>query len=239
MEWLRPQEIVNDPDYFKDNALTGDVALGKLGTGYFLSAVAMLAASSDSNLLEDLFGSGVDDFKKYGVYTCRFYKNGQWVDIITDTRLPCCNMSPVYSRCADDRELYLPLLEKAYAKLHGTYESLNRGSIAEALVDLTGGSCDKINLTTMKAKESISNGFLWDEVVSFSTAQQIMGCSISDTSRETEATPETGALLRNLAYPILEWREVQASTGLIQSVKLRNPWGEKSTWTGDWGHGSN
>ncbi|GMI46565.1 hypothetical protein TrCOL_g11080 [Triparma columacea] len=239
VKWLRPHEIVDDPDYFKDSALTGDVVLGKLDTGYFLSAVAMLAASSDSTLLEDLFGSGVDDFKKYGVYTCRFYKNGQWVDVITDTRLPCYNMSPVYSRCADVRELYLPLLEKAYAKFHGTYESLNRGSIAEALVDLTGGSCDKINLSSMKVKESISRGFLWDEVVSFSTAQNTMGCSISDTTRDTESTPETAGLLKNLAYPILECREVQASTGIIQFVKLRNPWGDKSAWTGDWGHGSN
>lgn len=40
----------------------------------------------------------------------------------------------------------LTLLHQAYAKLHGTYESINGGSVGEALVDLTGGSCEKILL---------------------------------------------------------------------------------------------
>jgi hypothetical protein len=34
-------------------------------------------------------------------------------------------------------------MEKAYAKLHGCYEILNGGSMAEALVDMTGGASDK------------------------------------------------------------------------------------------------
>lgn len=31
------------------------------------------------------------------------------------------------------------MMEKAYAKLHSTYENLSGGSVAYALVDLTGG----------------------------------------------------------------------------------------------------
>ena len=42
------------------------------------------------------------------------------------------------------RRADLTLLHQAYAKLHGTYESINGGSVGEALVDLTGGSCQKI-----------------------------------------------------------------------------------------------
>lgn len=37
-------------------------------------------------------------------------------------------------------------MEKAYAKLHGSFEALNGGSMAEALVDLTGGCSEKYNL---------------------------------------------------------------------------------------------
>lgn len=40
------------------------------------------------------------------------------------------------------------LSPQAYAKLHGTYESINGGSVGEALVDLTGGCCEKISFTS-------------------------------------------------------------------------------------------
>ena len=85
----------------------------------------------------------------------------------------------------------MPFVEKAYAKLHGTYESLNKGSIAEALVDLTGGSCDKINLKSDKVRTAMSKGFLWDEIISFHTKEYVMGCSISDTTAGTEVDEGT------------------------------------------------
>ena len=40
-------------------------------------------------LVENIFGSSPDDFKQFGVYTCRLYKNGKWVEVVCDTRLPC------------------------------------------------------------------------------------------------------------------------------------------------------
>lgn len=40
-------------------------------------------------LIENLFASGPTDFLDFGVYTCRLYKDGEWVDVVTDTRIPC------------------------------------------------------------------------------------------------------------------------------------------------------
>ncbi len=58
-----------------------------------------------------------------------------------DTRLPCDPETrlPVFARNRSANELWAALLEKAYAKLHGNYASLNGGSVAEALVDLRWG----------------------------------------------------------------------------------------------------
>ena len=65
-----------------------------------------------------------------------------------DTRIPFNSSSktPLYGHCADPNEFWVPLMEKAYAKLHGNYEMLNGGNMSEALVDLTGGCSEKYNL---------------------------------------------------------------------------------------------
>ena len=42
------------------------------------------------------------------------------------------------------------MLEKAYAKLHGSYKSLEGGLTIEAAVDFTGGIPEIIDLTSLK-----------------------------------------------------------------------------------------
>jgi hypothetical protein len=43
-----------------------------------------------------------------------------------------------FARSATADETWVPLIEKAYAKLHGDYQSLAGGDPAEAVEDLTG-----------------------------------------------------------------------------------------------------
>jgi len=59
-----------------------------------------------------------------------------------DTKIPYNDnfSNPIYGHCSDPAEMWLPLLEKAYAKINGGYFKLDGGSMTEALVDLTGGS---------------------------------------------------------------------------------------------------
>jgi calpain-15 len=81
--------------------------------------------------------SGPNEFGIYGVNIC---KNGQWTDIVIDDWIPVKNGKPVFSR-AKGSELWVLLLEKAWAKLHGSYHSIESGLAITALRDLTGAPC--------------------------------------------------------------------------------------------------
>ena len=69
----------------------------------------------------------------------RFCKNGEWVNVIVDDFIPCLESDrmPVFSRTTDN-SLWVMIIEKAYAKLHGSYLALRGGFCHEALSDLTG-----------------------------------------------------------------------------------------------------
>ena len=55
-------------------------------------------------------------------------------------------------------------MEKAYAKLHGSYEKIHGGLLDEALVDLSGGVSEEFNLKTPEIAESIEGGQFWKEL---------------------------------------------------------------------------
>jgi calpain len=86
-------------------------------------------------------------YRKNGLYVFRFFKDFEWRYVIVDDRLPCSTLNglPVFGSCMNSHELWVPLIEKAYAKLHGCYETLISGFIDDALTDLTGLVAEKIN----------------------------------------------------------------------------------------------
>lgn len=108
-----------------------DVKQGKLGDCWFLSALATLAAQPDKIrecfcVEEDTDGYNLlgskglwDQCKQYGIVVCRFMKNFEWYYVIIDDRIPVFDKSgkPVFAHGYDENELWVPLIEKAYAKL--------------------------------------------------------------------------------------------------------------------------
>jgi calpain-15 len=75
-----------------------------------------------------------------GAYQLRFCKNCEWVTVTIDDYLPCYpnTSDPIFSANTSDTVLWLQLLQKAYAKLHGSYTSLLNGDPSQLLTDLTG-----------------------------------------------------------------------------------------------------
>ncbi len=126
---------------------------------------------SVGDVIQNLFLTDVHTIMNYGVYSCCFYKNGGWQKVTCDTRLPCISMPskdgtmrPIYSHTCNMNDMWVPLVEKAYAKLHGSYQALNGGNISEALADLTGGVCDCIDIQSDAGKSAVQTGELWNRV---------------------------------------------------------------------------
>jgi len=68
--------------------------------------------------------------KKYGIYVMRFYKNFGWRYVMIDDRLCFKDLDFVYGKCRKPTELWVNLIEKAYAKIHNSYISMTSGDIA-------------------------------------------------------------------------------------------------------------
>ncbi|RSL42387.1 hypothetical protein CEP54_015499 [Fusarium duplospermum] len=111
----------------------------------------------------------------------------------------------------DRNETWVPLIEKAYAKVHGGYSSLAGGWTGEGLEGLTGG----VN-TELATSDIIDPELFWHREMSKGERDGI-----------TEAH----------AYIVLEARSRKNGHRL---VKLRNPWGDarKGIWEGPWSDGS-
>jgi calpain-15 len=75
------------------------------------------------DLIRDVFansGPEREEEQRAGLYTLSFCKNGMWQTVRIDDYVPCAadGGGPVYSR-GNGAELWVMLLEKAYAKVIG------------------------------------------------------------------------------------------------------------------------
>jgi hypothetical protein len=184
--------------------------------------------------------------RKYGIYVIRFFKNYAWRYVIIDDRLPCYGADTeepqlVFAKCKDRREYWVPLIEKAYAKLHHCYMALISGFIDDGLNDMTGLVSEKLRLKNKQGQFSIDKEMFWDVLVENRKNNTLMGCSITGQEIEHEVTidGEKTGLLANHAYSILD--VIQLPDGGdqkgIRLLRIRNPWGN-TEWEGRWSDGS-
>lgn len=135
--WKRPEEFMSGPpEIFHDGISVEDIAQGKLGDCYFLGSLAALAEKP--RRIKAFFRNHVPN--PWGVFCVTFFFKGVETDIILDDYFPVdpTQNVPVFSRC-NGPELWVLLLEKAYAKIHGSYAAIEGGNPGVALADLTGG----------------------------------------------------------------------------------------------------
>lgn len=124
------------------NPAMGRVHQGAIHDHYFTQA--MQAVGMKGKCVRDLF---LHADPNLGVFVIRLYKHAQWVHLVIDDKIPVNKAGDPLCSTSDNFPFiaWPALVEKAYARLHGSWEAIGDGGhVEEALVDLTGGVASRI-----------------------------------------------------------------------------------------------
>ncbi|XP_067413348.1 calpain-12 [Emydura macquarii macquarii] len=224
------QEICSSPTFIQDRMSRTDVQQGQLGDCWFLAAAASLTLYPQ--LMQRVVPRGQSFAREdyAGIFHFQFWQYGQWVDVVVDDRLPVKNGELVFVRSCQRNEFWMPLLEKAYAKLNSSYEAMNGGYMNEAFVDFTGGIGETYQL-------KMPNPELFKVIHTALWKRSLMGAHINITKQQDMEGRTPEGLVKGHAYSITNAVKLDHRGKKLKLLRLRNPWGEVE-WNGRWSDNS-
>jgi hypothetical protein len=164
---------------------------------------------------------------------------------------------------APNRQIWACLIEKAYAKAHGSYHQLTGGFIAEALQDLTGAPTETIVF------QHVDVDLLWARILSFYQASFLMGVATAvggdglvgshaysilevqevsnvligeqskltdffkNSAQETAGKSPEVEIVEPITKCVCEEHSSKQQKTTVRLVRIRNPWGHRE-WKGEW-----
>lgn len=235
--WKRAPEVVGGSGggrarLFEGRIEADDIRQGALGDCWLLSAIAS-AAERHPEIIRRLF---VTQFvEPCGVYRLRLYdvRRERWATVVIDDRIPVddAGVTPRFTG-ANGSELWVVLLEKAFAKLWGSYGYLKGNDGCLALQSFTGNHGVDVWTREYAAAKSVAALF---DVIHASLAHGYSVPSLKAPSLLVGAACDRAAhgLVAAHAYSVLDAARPPGGAELLQ---LRNPWGSGS-WTGPYSDG--
>ena len=229
IQWTRVENIFGSKNYqvFYQGVNQNDIIQGGLGDCYFLSAVASLCKYPE--LIEKLFL--IKAKSNEHCYGCYYRINGIWKLVIVDDYIPCYGTwgKNFAFTSTNGNELWVILLEKAWAKLNGCYARVIGGEAHEIYQMLTNTYSEKIKIKKGQEQE------IWNKLSEGEKKGFIMTAGTSGDTYNLDL--EENGLVPGHAYTIVKVQEFSTSYGNVRLVNLRNPWGN-GEWSGEWSDAS-
>ncbi|KAJ6629844.1 hypothetical protein B0H10DRAFT_1985516 [Mycena sp. CBHHK59/15] len=251
----RVSELFENPQFFVGGPYSNEIIQGqKCSNCWFISA---LASTSTVKGLVEKFCVARDE--QVGVYGFVFWRDMRWVSVIVDDLLYTSfpkfeelsltekalfqndkdkynasarkgSKTLYFAKSGTVGETWVPLIEKAYAKLHGDYGSLCGGYASEGTEDLTGGVSSFI-----QCKDILDKDKFWNEELMKANWDRIFACSFQglNPTRSGNFNATINGLWGNHSYSVLRTLEYMGKRFLV----VRNPCGQ-AEWTGPWSDGS-
>ncbi|PPR07664.1 hypothetical protein CVT26_001594 [Gymnopilus dilepis] len=250
----RVAEIFEKPVFYSGTSKSAEAIQGAVEDCYLISALSTM--TSVDRLIKNLC---VARDEEVGVYGFVFYRDCYWVPVIIDdllfTRVPKYEQLTAvekelyhyekekynatarkgsealyFARPTKEGETWIPLVEKAYAKVHGDYASVMYGRTCDAIEDMTGGVSNLI-LT----KDIFDPDKFWEEELLKANQDRLFGCWFKglDGNRSGVKNATVDGLVGNLSHSVVKVVEIRGK----RFVVVRDPWGDAG-WGGPWSDGS-
>ena len=132
-----------------------------------------------------------------GCYVVKMCINGTWQPVVVDDYLPVlpgttqiafAASKPLYNQTSlsyTRGALWVSLLEKAFAKLHGSYERIVLGSLDMGFIHLCGVPSVSFKHAEIKATPSLLED-LWQQLKEAQRNNYIMAAGTADSSKGLE-----------------------------------------------------
>ena len=218
-KWCRVEEIFDTKNYsvFHNGIAVEDIVQGKICDCYFLSVLGSLCKFPE--LVENLFY--FKEKTKEHIYGIYFYINGHKKLVLIDDFLPYVGVGfkQFAMSKSEENEIWVALIEKAWAKINGNYIRIGCGGSPNEVFDVLTEAYSEEVTVKPAVKET-----LWKKLIDGEKKGFVMtaGTSANDDVEDV-------GLSQGHAFTVLGIHEIKGE----RVVRLRNPWGE-GEFNGDW-----
>lgn len=166
------------------------------------------AVANRAGRLERLFLN--DSLSSNGIYGFQFYVLGVPTTLTIDDEVPLdASGRSVFAKVSDDGALWGPLLEKAFAKLHGSYEAIISGDPISSIEILSGAPASR----TAHDSQDPAQAFELFELIRAELPKQNMVSASTPESSGGDADRSALGLAQQHVYTVLGAFEVQNESG--------------------------